>query len=57
MAGKSIVNVSSVVELSAFKMIFDLLSYLIAGTVKNKHITATLLIGSYCTHLQLMFFQ
>ena len=37
MAGKSIVNVSSVVKLSAFKMIFDLLSYLIAGTVKNKH--------------------
>ena len=29
------VNVSSIVELLAFKMIFDASSYLIAGTVDN----------------------
>ena len=39
MAGKSMVNVSSVVEILAFKMIFDALPYLIAGTVDNEHIT------------------
>ena len=36
MAGKSMVNVSSVVEILAFKMIFDVSSYLIAGTVDNE---------------------
>ena len=37
MAGKLMVNVSSVVEILTFKMIFDASSYLIAGTVDNEH--------------------